>query len=124
MAHVANVVEPPADRELWKVCRVDVNAEPVTDEQRTELFAWLAALGIDHPRCYPTLVVSQRPDKVLLLHVSVFAHNSAGGPVIDYAVNRVHTNPLAVQITDFPAWLVQASHIQDQTKKGDRPCLS
>lgn len=116
-----NLVEPPYG-DLWKVARVDVNADPVTDTQRAELFAWLAALGIDHLNCYPTLVISHRPDKIHLLHVSQFARGANGAKYIDFAADRVHTEPLVVEIDEnYPAWLVQASHIQDQTRKGAQP---
>lgn len=113
----AQHIQPPYG-ELWKVARVDVNAEPVTEEQWVELFAWLDKLGVDHQNCAPNLVITQRPDKTLLLHVTQFARAN-GEKYIDHAANRVHTEPLVVQVTEYPAWLVQASHFQDQTKKGD-----
>lgn len=122
MSQQITAVEPPFGV-LWKVARVDVNAWPFTPD-RTELFAWLAKLGIDHTNCYPTLVISQRPDRTLLLHVSQFARDVDGGKYVDFAADRVHTEPLVVEITDYPAWLVQASHQQDQNQKGEQPCLS
>lgn len=122
MSQSVTAVKPPFGV-LWKVARVDVNAWPV-DSDRTELFDWLAWLGIDHTRCLPTLVISQRPDKTLLLHVSQFARDTNGAKYVDFAADRVHTEPLVVQITDYPAWLVQASHHQDQTQKGEQPCQS
>lgn len=114
-----NRVEPPYG-ELWKVARVDTCAEPVTPELRAEACAWLESLGIPYEECRPELVITiNGEDKRLLLHLTRFALDANGGKYIDFAANRVHTVPLVVQIEkdSYPAWLVQASHIQDQATK-------
>lgn len=116
-----NHVDPPYG-ELWKVARVDTCAEPVTNEQRAQACAWLESLGIPYRDCRPELVMTQNAeDKRFLLHLTRFALDVDGARYIDHAANRFHTVPLVVQITDFPAWLVQASHIQDQAQKGEKP---
>jgi hypothetical protein len=116
-----NLVSPPYG-ELWKVARVDTSAEPVTDEQRTQACAWLESLGIPYRECRPNLVVTQDgQDKRLLLHLARMQHDSSGAKVVNFAENVLHTVPLVVQITDYPAWLVQASQTQDQNQKGEKP---
>jgi hypothetical protein len=114
-----NRVEPPYG-ELWKVARVDTVAEPVTDEQRAEACAWLESLGIPYRECRPTLVITQNgEDKRLLLHLAQMQTDSTGAKVVNHAENVLYTVPLVVQIDkdSYPAWLVQASHIQDQATK-------
>lgn len=115
-----NRVEPPYG-ELWKVARVDTCAEPVTAEQLVEACAWLESLGIAHRECRPELVITQNAeDGRLLLHLTRYPDERR---YIDYAADRVHTVPLVVQIDkDYPAWLVQASHLQDQAQKGETAC--
>lgn len=116
-----NVVEPPYG-ELWKVARVDTAAEPITDEQRAQACAWLESLGIRYRECRPNLVITQNAeDKRLLLHLAQMRTDSTGAKVVNHAENVLHTVPLVVQITDYPAWLVQASHLQDQAQKGEKP---
>jgi hypothetical protein len=116
-----NHIEPPYG-ELWKIARVDTCAEPVTDEQRAQACAWLESLGIPYRDCRPELVITANAeDKRLLLHLTRMVKDNAGGLVVDYALNQISCVPLVVQITDYPAWLVQASHIQDQATKGEKP---
>lgn len=113
----AKPVHPPYG-ELWKVARVNVNAEPITDEQRTELFAWLDALGVPYRECRPDLVITKNAeDGRLLLHLTRFALDGKGDKYVDHAANRVHTTPYVVEIAEYPAWLVQASTTQDQLKE-------
>ena len=106
----------PPHGELWKVARVDANALPA--ERQAELFAWLETLGLPYRECIPKLVVtSNAEDGRLLLHLSRFAFDERGHKYVDHAANRVHTTPLVVAITEYPAWLVQASQSQDQQQE-------
>lgn len=108
-------VPPPHGTDLWKVARVDtVN---LADEQRAELFAWLAGLDVPYRRCRPLLAISQDAvTKQHFLHLSRFFLDPAGEKVVDHAMNRVHSEPVVYAITDYPAWLVEAS--QQQEKEG------
>jgi hypothetical protein len=111
-------VAPPYG-ELWLVARLDVGPDsPITTEQRSELFAWLESLSLPYRECLPTLVVtSNAEDKRLLLHLSRFSFAADGTKYIDFAANALASTPLVVEISDYPAWLVQASTTQDQLKE-------
>lgn len=114
-----NRVQPPYG-ELWKVARVDTSAEPVTPEQRAEAVAWLESLGIPYRKCRPTLVITENAeDGRLLLHLAQMQTDPQGAKVVNFAENVLHTVPVVVRIDkdSYPAWLVQASHVQDQATK-------
>ena len=107
--------------DLWKVARVDLTEDPVTEEQQHEIYAWLDKLGLPYTECRPKLVVTQNSeDGRYLLHLARFVLDHRGENVVEYAENRVMTTPLVLVITEYPAWLVQASVIQDQAQKGDQ----
>lgn len=108
-------IPAPYGTDLWQVARVDT--VDITDERRAELFAWLAGLGVPYLRCRPTLAISQDAHtRRLLLHLSRFVLDRSGEKVVDHAANVMHTEPIAYAITDYPAWLVEAS--QQQEKEG------
>ncbi|GIH07425.1 hypothetical protein Rhe02_54920 [Rhizocola hellebori] len=116
VAELTTVAPPYGD--LWKVARVDVMGEGVTSDQREELYAWLQSLGVPYRECRPNVVITQNSeDARYLLHLARFAVDANGDKYVAHAENVVHTTPLVVAIKDFPAWLVQASHIQDQPKE-------
>lgn len=114
-------VEPPYG-DLWKVARVDTSREPVTVEQRAEAVAWLESLGIPYQTCRPNLVITQNSeDGRFLLHLAQMQADSTEAKIVNFAENVLYTVPLVVEIADYPAWLVQASHIQDQATKEETP---
>lgn len=108
----------PPYGELWKVARVDLHPEMATEELRAEAFAWLETLGVPYRECTTKLTVTSRAaDGKFLLHLSRFLLDAEGGKYIDHAANAMATAAYVVAISDFPAWLVQASQSQDQQQE-------
>lgn len=101
---------------LWTVARVHVHDLP--EIQRTELIRWVIQVsGLpatqvnDHVR--PDVVVSQlENDGSYRLHISRYVCDQQGRAIIDHAAQQVQIEPLVFTITDFPAWLPEASQQQ------------
>lgn len=111
-------IPPPYGGELWKVARVDLHPERSTEQQRAEAFAWLDTLGVPYRECTTKLTITSRTDDgKFLLHLSRFLLDAWGHKYIDHAANAMATAPYVVAISDFPAWLVQASQLQDQQQE-------
>lgn len=106
-------VDPPYG-DIWKVARVDESR--LDADQRAELHAWVTSLGVEPKDVRPRFVVSQRSaDGAFLLHLSRLVRDGSGVPFVDIAADRVHTEPLVIEVATFPDWLPAVGAEQETT---------
>jgi hypothetical protein len=107
----------------WLHAKVDFYSDVARADQ-DEALAWLRGLGVEPTRCAPQFVITKTgdggEDLRFQLHLTQHALNEQGDKFIDFAADRVHSEPITIDLgTEAPMfpWLLAALATQDRRKR-------